>query len=114
MERIGVIIVAGGSGTRCGGSIPKQFALLSGMPVLAHTIGSFAKALPGAPVVVVLPAAYVDFWHNLCARFDVAPHSVASGAPSVSIRSAGGSKRFLPTWISSPCRTGSVRWAPRS
>lgn len=79
MERIGVIIVAGGCGRRCGGSIPKQFALLGGVPVLARTIGSFAKALPGAPIAVVLPAAHIDFWHNLCARFDVAPHAVAAG-----------------------------------
>lgn len=79
MERIGVIIVAGGAGTRFGGRIPKQFALLGGVPVLARTINSFAKALPGAPIVVVLPVAHVEFWHNLCARFDVAPHTVAEG-----------------------------------
>lgn len=79
MERCGVIIVAGGSGKRCGGSIPKQFALLDGMPVLARTIGNFARALPGAPIVVVLPAAHVDFWHDLRARFDVAPHTVVEG-----------------------------------
>ena len=79
MERVGVIIVAGGAGTRFGGRIPKQFALLGGEPVLARTIGSFAKALPGAPIVVVLPAAHIEFWHNLCARFDVAPHTVAEG-----------------------------------
>jgi len=79
MERCGVIIVAGGSGKRCGGRIPKQFALLGGQPVLARTIGNFARALPGAPIVVVLPARHVDFWHNLCARFDVAPHTVVEG-----------------------------------
>ena len=79
MERCGVIIVAGGTGKRCGGRIPKQFALLGGLPVLARTIGNFAKALPGAPIVVVLPAEHIDFWHNLCARFDVAPHTVIEG-----------------------------------
>lgn len=79
MERVGVIIVAGGAGTRFGGRIPKQFALLGGVPVLARTINSFAKALPGAPIVAVLPAAHIEFWHNLCARFDVAPHTVAEG-----------------------------------
>lgn len=79
MERVGVIIVAGGAGTRCGGRIPKQFALLGGVPVLARTIGNFAQALPGARIVVVLPAEYVDFWQNLRARFDVAPHAVVAG-----------------------------------
>ncbi len=79
MAPIGVIIVAGGAGKRCGGRIPKQFALLGGVPVLARTIGNFAEALPGARIVVVLPAEHVDFWHNLCARFDVAAHSIVEG-----------------------------------
>lgn len=80
MERqTGVIIVAGGGGSRMGGSLPKQFMLLGGMPVLAHTINNFAGALPGAEIVVVLPAAHIDFWQNFAARFEVAPHTVATG-----------------------------------
>lgn len=79
MERIGVIIVAGGSGRRMGGALPKQFALLAGRPVLAHTIDRFAATLPGAEIVVVLPAAHCDFWRNLAARFDVAKHTIAEG-----------------------------------
>ena len=79
MERIGVIIVAGGSGRRMGGALPKQFALLAGRPVLAHTIDRFAATLPGAEIVVVLPAAHRDFWRNLAARFDVAKHTIAEG-----------------------------------
>ncbi len=77
--KTGVVIVAGGSGSRCGGSIPKQFRLLAGQPVLAHTINAFGKALPGARIVVVLPSEWRDFWHNLAARFDVAAHDVAEG-----------------------------------
>ncbi|WP_295940568.1 2-C-methyl-D-erythritol 4-phosphate cytidylyltransferase [uncultured Alistipes sp.] len=78
-QQIGVIIVAGGGGSRMGGTLPKQFMLLGGMPILARTINNFAGALPGAEIVVVLPAAYVDFWRNLAARFDVAVHTVAEG-----------------------------------
>ena len=47
MERTGVIIVAGGSGSRAGGARPKQFRFLGGMPVLARTLNTFAAALPG-------------------------------------------------------------------
>lgn len=79
MERTGVIIVAGGSGRRMGGALPKQFRLLAGRPVLARTIDAFAEALPGAEIVVVLPAQHVAFWRNLAARFDVAAHAVAEG-----------------------------------
>ena len=77
--RVGVIIVAGGSGKRMGGSLPKQFSLVGGEPILARTINAFRKALPTSRIVVVLPAEYIDFWKNLSARFDVARHSVVEG-----------------------------------
>lgn len=79
MARTGAIIVAGGSGTRCGGALPKQFALLGGMPVLARTINAVAAALPGAEIVAVLPERHADFWKNLAARFEVAPHTIVTG-----------------------------------
>ncbi len=75
----GVVIVAGGSGRRMGAALPKQFLLLEGLPVLAHTIRNFAKALAGAPIVVVLPADRVDFWHDYAARFEVPRHKVVAG-----------------------------------
>ncbi len=79
MGRTGVIVVAGGRGARMGGSIPKQFRLLEGEPVLARTIRNFARALPDAQIVAVLPAEHLPFWRNLCKRFDVAPHTTAEG-----------------------------------
>ena len=86
MEKIniGVVIVAGGSGTRIGGAIPKQFMIMGGEPILARTINTFAEALPAAEIVVVLPEAHIEFWKNLAARFEVAPHRTV----------AGGSERF--------------------
>ena len=77
--RVGVIIVAGGSGKRMGGALPKQFSLVSGQPILARTINAFRKALPASRIVVVLPAEYIDFWKNLSARFEVAKHSIVEG-----------------------------------
>lgn len=79
MLRISVIIVAGGGGTRMGGAIPKQFRLLGGRPVLAHTIDRFRRALPAAQLVVVLPKAHVAYWNDLKARFDVPPHTIVEG-----------------------------------
>ena len=84
-SHIGVVVVAGGSGSRMGGNLPKQFMLLDGQPILARTINNFAEALPGAEIVVVLPADYIDFWQhigfwkNLSARFDVAEHRTTAG-----------------------------------
>lgn len=81
---IGVVIVAGGNGKRMGGTIPKQFRIVCGMPLLARTITTFAEALPAAERVVVLPEQYISFWRDLSARFNVPPHKVV----------AGGSERF--------------------
>ena len=77
--RVGVIIVAGGSGKRMGGTLPKQFSFVGGEPILARTINAFRKALPTSRIVVVLPAEYIDFWKNLSARFEVAKHSLVEG-----------------------------------
>lgn len=77
--RVGVVIVAGGSGSRMGGALPKQFAIVGGEPILARTINAFRKALPASRIVVVLPTEYVEFWKNFLARFAVAKHSVVEG-----------------------------------
>lgn len=79
MARRGVIIVAGGSGSRMQSSLPKQFMILAGEPVVARTINTFSEALPGAEIVVVLPKEHIALWKNLAARFDVAVHRCVEG-----------------------------------
>lgn len=75
------IIVAGGSGTRFGGEVPKQFQLLCGRPVLMHTIDKFAAA--GATITLVLPQAHHGLWSDLCKQYDyTTPHNVATGGAS--------------------------------
>ena len=44
------IIVAAGRGTRAGGDLPKQWQMLNGQPVLAHTLAAFS----GLPRVLVI------------------------------------------------------------
>ena len=72
MAKRGVIIVAGGSGRRMQSALPKQFLMLGNEPVVARTINTFAEALPGAEIVVVLPQEHIELWRNLASRFDVA------------------------------------------
>lgn len=79
MAKRGVIIVAGGAGRRMQSSLPKQFMILGGVPVVARTINTFSEALPGADIVVVLPEEHIALWKNLAARFDVAVHRVVTG-----------------------------------
>lgn len=79
MAEIGVIIVAGGSGRRMGGELPKQFMLVGNEPILARSINRIHEALPAAEIVVVLPEEHTPLWRNLAARFDVAKHKIAAG-----------------------------------
>jgi 2-C-methyl-D-erythritol 4-phosphate cytidylyltransferase len=54
-----VVIVAGGSGTRMGSSVPKQFLLLKGKPVLYYSIKAFLDAYEDIQVILVLPEEYI-------------------------------------------------------
>ena len=75
-----VIIVAGGKGIRTGWDLPKQFLLLSGKPVLMHTITAFYEYDPAIKIILVLPDDYNEYWSKLCSdfRFDV-PHKIVTG-----------------------------------
>ena len=54
--RVAAIIVAAGSGSRAGGTVPKQFAPLAGRPMVAHSYRAFAAhPLVDELVVVVAP-----------------------------------------------------------
>jgi 2-C-methyl-D-erythritol 4-phosphate cytidylyltransferase len=59
------VIVAGGSGSRMGKEIPKQFLHLHNKPILIHSISAFIKAYPDIDVVVVLPKEYISFVQEL-------------------------------------------------
>ena len=54
-----VVIVAGGSGSRMNSTVPKQFLLLKGKPVLYYTVNAFLKAYTDITVILVLPEAYM-------------------------------------------------------
>ena len=60
------IFVAGGSGTRMGGDLPKQFIPLDGRPILQCTIERFLEAEPDLKVITVLPRTHFQTWKSLC------------------------------------------------
>jgi len=59
------VIVAGGSGARMGSSVPKQFLLLRGKPVLWHTLTVFLAAYDDLELILVLPAAHLEAGREL-------------------------------------------------
>jgi 2-C-methyl-D-erythritol 4-phosphate cytidylyltransferase len=75
------IIVAGGSGTRFGAELPKQFLELGGKPILMRSIEAFANS-GNCPVdvIVTLPNDQMDLWQRLCDRYGFGvPHRVVPG-----------------------------------
>ncbi len=79
IPKVGVIIVAGGSGKRFGGSQPKQYQFLAQRPVLAHSLSAFSAALRSVELVVVVAEDRVAYWQNLASRFDLPAHKVVAG-----------------------------------
>lgn len=61
-----VVIVAGGSGSRMGANIPKQFLELDGKPILMHTLERIYKISPDSIFILVLPKDQFERWQNLC------------------------------------------------
>jgi 2-C-methyl-D-erythritol 4-phosphate cytidylyltransferase/2-C-methyl-D-erythritol 2,4-cyclodiphosphate synthase len=100
------IIVAAGSGTRAGGSVPKQFAPLAGKPMLAHSVAAMTSHPAVDAVVVVIgegqEAAFrsvvdgVDFVVGGASRRESVANGLAAleGADRVLIHDAA--RPFLP------------------
>jgi len=80
MRKNYAIIVAGGTGTRMGVDMPKQFLLLGGLPVMMHAIQAFYRSNSSPQIIVVIhPALHVG-WSALCETHHFAvPHTVVSG-----------------------------------
>lgn len=75
-----VIIVAGGSGKRMETSLPKQFLLLNGRPILMHTCERFYQYDHNLFFIIVLPQEYIETWKELCLTYAFSiPHKIIEG-----------------------------------
>lgn len=63
-RRCYAVIVAGGSGSRMGGEIAKQFLMLGDKPILLHTIEAFLSLSFPVEIILVVPASLRDYWKN--------------------------------------------------
>jgi 2-C-methyl-D-erythritol 4-phosphate cytidylyltransferase len=75
------VVLAGGSGLRLGGAVPKQLQLLAGQTLLEHAVSAFERA-PGVDrIVVVLPAGFVaEGTRLLGSRYRKLTEIIAGGA----------------------------------
>lgn len=84
------IVAAGGSGSRLGSSLPKQFVELAGKPLLAHTVARFERSPVVDGFVLVLPMDGFDGYARLMSRW------VSSGKLLAVI--PGGEERQESVW----------------
>lgn len=87
--RVTVVIPAGGRGTRLGARTPKQFLRIGGVPILAMTVGHFARHPAVTAIVVAAPASRVELARRLLP-------TVARGRPLAVV--AGGATRQDSVW----------------
>lgn len=75
-----VVIVAGGSGSRMGSQLPKQFIEIGGKPILMHTIECFFAYDKSMEVRLVLPTEHIPVWQQLCEKhYFLSKHTVCQG-----------------------------------
>lgn len=76
VQKISAIVVAGGTGSRFGNGLPKQFARLGDRPILAHTLGKFQLVEQVAEIVAVVPTE----WESYCRDEIVTPFNLTKVA----------------------------------
>lgn len=77
-----VIIVAAGAGKRFSNTLPKQFELLLGKPMLMYSIEAFSEADRDIQIIVVIQEDFINHWKELCSSYDFnIPHQVVEGGP---------------------------------
>jgi len=94
MKRIGLVLVAGGSGKRMGNKLAKQFIQVNNKPILQHSIDLFYSWNKDIQVVLVLPEDQISYWksiinpseinYSICNGGDERFHSVKKGLEALS------------------------------
>ncbi len=74
------IIVAGGTGTRMKGEVPKQFMLLNGKPVILYSIEAFNACDTAVQIILVVHPDYLNYCKQLCEEFKIpGPLKIVAG-----------------------------------
>lgn len=65
------IILAGGTGTRVGANIPKQFIEVMGKPILAYTLENFQNNENIDAIEIVCHKDWIDKVHQICKEYGI-------------------------------------------
>jgi 2-C-methyl-D-erythritol 4-phosphate cytidylyltransferase/2-C-methyl-D-erythritol 2,4-cyclodiphosphate synthase len=86
MPRIAGLIVAGGSGSRVGAGLPKQYRPLAGVPMLRRAIDAFLAGLSISSVQVVIGADHTAAYENATAGLALLPVAAGGDTRQESVR----------------------------
>ncbi len=86
MTQVTALIVAAGSGSRLGGDVPKQFAMLGGKSVLAHAVDALASHPRVTAVRVVIGAGQDEMARSALAGREVGDLIAGGAERSDSVR----------------------------
>ncbi len=84
--KVAALIVAGGSGIRAGGHLPKQYQPLLGEPVLRHTLRAFAEHPEVDLVQAVIGTGVENFYAEATKCLDVLPAVLGGDTRQASVR----------------------------
>lgn len=80
------IIVAAGRGLRAGGGVPKQYRLLAGRPLLAHTLAAFARHPGVSAVRAVIHEDDLPLYERAARGLDLRPPVIGGATRQESVR----------------------------
>lgn len=90
------IIVAGGSGSRMGGHLPKQFIKVGGKPLLHHTIERFLSLSFPVGIIVVVNQEWKDYWKKYCAEHEFLERYAIPSGGITRFHSVQNALQYLP------------------
>ncbi len=69
-KKTALVLVAGGSGTRMGGDLPKQYIKIDGREIIEYTLSAFYKSKTIDKFIVVCAKPYIEHIKTLLEVFD--------------------------------------------
>lgn len=76
------LILAGGSGSRVNGELPKQFIKINNVPMLVHTVRCFKNHPDIGYICIVAPNEYTDMTQNVLSQYNENVDAVITGGNS--------------------------------
>ena len=82
LNKVGLLVVAGGRGVRLGADRPKQYLDCAGRPLIVHTLEALAASFPFLAITVVIHAADRALYDQAIGHL-TASAAMALGPPAI-------------------------------